>query len=206
MNDFIAIAAPGKAAKEWYKKRIIAKIQQSEIAFAKDEMRIISTSGAGPCVILILYDRISRQGFMAHLFAATEISPYAAGGKWLIQQCSERYKTGSLNFYLIGGYSLISSCLIYAIEHFIHVLRNELNVQSIYRHLRKNWVSNIVFDFNTAELFYYERKNDTSRKRPFDSCQAIITSFVHLLPHCHLIEHEHATKEADISFKKPRRG
>ncbi|NDH09525.1 MAG: hypothetical protein EBY16_07945, partial [Gammaproteobacteria bacterium] len=158
MTKLNSMFQPSIAPSAWYLDKDICKVQQSEIVFTQDTMRIISSSGAGPCVILILYDRMSQQGFMTHLFAATEISPYTAGGKWLIQKCLERYTKGMVDFYMIGGYSLISSVLIRSIEHFIRILSGKINVQHIYRHLRQNWVSQIVFDFDTAEIFYYQQQ------------------------------------------------
>jgi hypothetical protein len=181
---------PKTAPIGWYENKNIEKIQQSEVAFSNNTSKLISSSGAGPCVILILFDRESRQGMMGHIFSSLEISPYAPGGCWLIEQCKKRYENGLLDFYLVGGYSMISTLLIHSIEKFIENLGEIIKLNTVFRHLNQNWISNIVFDFEEGRIFNYEASKDLSPIRKLDCKQGLQTSFFHLCPGTHLIEYE----------------
>lgn len=179
-----------QAPKGWYKDKYIAKIQQSEIAFTQKYLNIIASSGAGPCVVFILVDTLTQQGFMTHLFSSAEISPYSVGGQWLLKRCIEQYKNGLVDCYLIGGYSIISYFLIQSIESFLENLGQKIEIKNIYKHLHHNWVSNVVFNFESNALFSYEKHRDQSPTRKLDITQAFISSFTHLIPTCLLLEYE----------------
>jgi hypothetical protein len=181
---------PNNAPIGWYENKNIEKIQQSEVAFSNNSSKLISSSGAGPCVILIIFDKLSKQGMMGHIFSSFEISPFSSGGLWLIEQCKKRYENGLLDFYLIGGYSIISSLLIHSIEQFIETLAGKIELNNIFSYLNQNWISNIVFDFEEGRIFNYEASKDFSPRRKLDCKQGLQTSFFHLCPGTHLIEYE----------------
>jgi hypothetical protein len=179
-----------KAAKNWYQNKEIIKIQQSEIAFTDTLIEYIASSGAGPCIILILIDKISHQGFMSHIFSSAEISPYSVSGKWLIHICFERYANGLIDIYMVGGYHFISYLLVHCIEEFINSLRTQLNIDTVHRHLYQNWKSDIVFSFKHHEIYNFEVNRDESHPRRLDVTQGLITTFTHLSPFIPLIEYQ----------------
>jgi hypothetical protein len=188
--------------------RVISEIMQSEVAFASFERnRLIASPFAGPCVIFILYEREKKQGLMTHLYTYSEISLNMGSGKSLLSKCATLYAKGIVDIYMLGGYPLVSDFLINAIDDFVNELDNSgITINSINKQLQEEFVTSVIFNFDTGEVFSYDKfKNMDKNKRNLACCgspqeradciQGIYTSSRNLFPFfAQLIEYDPPAK------------
>lgn len=182
----------------------ILKIQQSEIAYTADNIRYIATTGAGPCVILILFDKEKKRGLMAHVFSAAEVSPATRGGLWLLAKCLLLYSKSTIDIYMIGGYTGLSELLIKSLDQFINELQSILQINTIYTQLNENWSSSVVFNFNTGKIYSYDCSLDYSLPRGINIIQGLATSLLHWLPCSKLIEYSQEEEKDDSALQEER--
>ena len=164
-----------------YGKNPIIKIQQSEIVFTTSDIRLVASSSAGPCIILAMRERNAAQGCMIHVFSYAEIMPELRGGSWLLQRFSEIYQGDIVDIYMIGGYSFFSEFMIYVLDRFVLELSNLVTIGTIFKQLKENWVSNVVLDFDSGEIYEYQKEFDESYAHSPNFAQGLLTSFVNIL-------------------------
>jgi hypothetical protein len=180
-----------------YRKGPTVKIQQSEIAFSSNGSdRLLSSAGAGPCIIFAARNRGTRNGFMTHISSAAEIAPETRSGsgvleKFKAQMEHDRATTAgdnTVDIYMIGGYSLLSDLMNGSINSFIGELSKYVLIGEIHQKINENWCSNVVLDFDSGNIYTYKCTRDINQ-RPLDYVQGALTSFTHLLnPWCELID------------------
>ena len=167
------------------------------MVFTSDHIRIIASSGAGPCIIFAVRERETRQGFLAHVYTVAEIMPVSRGGAWLLDKLKGIYRKGTLDVYLVGGYTCLSTCMLAGLDTVVQHIEKNYTLGKVYKQLTKNWVSNFVMDFDYGEVYEYERLRDLSPDRPLNLSQALLTSGLNFFccPFAILWEHKPEPEE-----------
>ncbi len=146
----------------------IIKVEQSEIVFSSPDVRLIASLGAGCCVVLVVRERTTGCGFLAHIDLPLGILPMTPQGSHILNKCISvlnNVHNPKVDIYMVGGYSLLSDLTIGAIHGFVQKLNESVKVETVSQRLNRNWVSNVVFDFYSGEIYEYEEKYDNSPKR-----------------------------------------
>lgn len=199
-----AMFSPNKKKESIRSTHHITHIFQSEITFATHKIQRIATIGAGPCVIFIVNDKVGSGGFMTHLYSYAEIATFTASGEWLLNQCKKRYSENEIDIYLIGGYSGCSTALICAIDGFIFELNKSIAINSVYKNLRENWSSSVVFNFSSGEIFLYDfSKYSSPQQRLFPSyAHSALIGYRNLIP-CLAHLSEYPSTESEVGTSSP---
>jgi chemotaxis receptor (MCP) glutamine deamidase CheD len=131
--------------------------QEYGVACGKDEEPILETIGAGPCIIVALYDSASQVGGLMHLSSMTVHGPRF---EWLRSMIGSMYRAGyqdnkrdSVQVHIIGGYEGMSDSLYSHIKEGLSMFGFNKIIETDYGDLDAESVS---FDTRTGEIYDLE--------------------------------------------------
>lgn len=141
------------------------EVFQGEYAVSKpSHNRYLQSSGAGPCVIITLYDKKNKIGLLAHLDAAVDIYNSM---DLILQKLKEKGADASnLEARIIGGQRSQSEKIVYEIKDRL----NESNIKIVETDVLADpqTSKDILFDLETGEVYDYNETITTTPKDEFD--------------------------------------
>ena len=134
---------------------------------------LIQTFGAGPCVIVTLYDKNSKTGLMTHLDATTPVD--ISFDRMISEFAFRGLNPQNLEARIIGGQEGSSEKLVYEIE-------KRLGTEKI-KVVERDYLNNIAgsdcvtMNLNTGEVFDYDETIHSTKSEELDALVKKITTY-----------------------------